>query len=471
MKRVSIPVLGLFVSLQLTGCIFLALQPTGASLEDIEKLALGVSTRKEVHRALGKPDVVITDRYEIINYVLAEYRPDGVLHDLRWERYDEVLSRKPVPNLTWPDTLQWAGYSPLQGSVTVTINPSRNGRLLVVSDTSTDSIVLYDGQSGNLDARIEAVAGCHPLGIRPRDWSRFRLNRVRVNNLIAFPARTVFLGDDAFLASIAEEDTICIWNAHTETRIRELSGTRGIWGIVAARSAAIIASIDAEGIVDIWNGSDGSKISSIAVCGGICWDLRMALSDDGQILATAQQHFEPGSFIVPDSVNVRLWDAKTGAELVAFTTFYSRWLQIKTPEIALSPDLRQVALVRDWHAEVWRIDQRAELVRRDDVPANAAGWSVELEQVMMLPFVGWPFAGPPAINAVPYVAFSADGRKLAAGYGSAAVWEVETWREVWRAPSLYSEARRAFGDGFVFTSDGRHIITQCCSWEVPELDE
>jgi hypothetical protein len=77
---------------------------------------------------------------------------------------------------------------------------------------------------------------------------------------------------------------------------------------------------------------------------------------------------------------------------------------------------------------------------------------------------------PPAF---PAIAFAADGRRLAAGYASAVVWEVDTWRQVWRAASAAPAdlPETTFWRGFVFTGDGERIITTCCLWRLPGADE
>ena len=116
------------------------------------------------------------------------------------------------------------------------------------------------------------------------------------------------------------------------------------------------------------------------------------------------------------------------------------------------------------HIESWRIQRTPAPDEQQEAVARPTTWTFELELVLILPAT--PKRGPPfGLDAFPSVAFSADGRKLAAGYGAAIVWEVGAWREIWRTYS------GVFGRGFVFTDDGRHIISNGCSWELPKLDE
>lgn len=472
------------VSLQLTGCVILPLPPLGAQVgrEDIETLEPGLSNRDQVHEALGDPDVTVTDRYEIFDVseesfnllfvalgpaggvgvnpisgrfyrVLAEYEPDGILHELYWEGDGEISTEESLPRPAWPDPLK---LEYVRGGA---VSASPNGRLLAVSVPATPSITLHDGWTGTFIAEIGAIAGCPPLGIDPRDW--WFTNRLRFFSRLAFPAATVFLADDTHLASIAANDTLCIWNADTRMRVRELSGGQGTWGVVSARSAPTVAAIDADGIVGVWDGSSGFKLSSIAVCEGLSLDLKMVLSDDGEILATVQHRLAP-NFLgvdVPHGSRVQLWDVETGVELTAFDlpkTSAGYW----HGNIALSPDLRRVAANLGNHIEIWRIDQMSKPAGQDAAPSKTTAWRIELERVLILPRTYDK-------TARYSVAFSADGRKLAAGRASAVVWEVDTWREIWRAPP--HEGCRLHG--FVFTADGRRIISNSCVWEVPELDD
>jgi len=470
MKHEAILLFAVVFLLQVTGCIAIPLPALEGQVgrEDIETLKPGLTKREQIHEALGDPNSIVTDRYEIFNVgeesfnlvivgmvppwgffgevtpigrrsyrVLAEYGADNILRDLLWEGSDESPSEEPLPSASW-NWIYWF----------VSVSP--DGRLLAQSRSSntfsqTPMIVLHDGRTGAPIAKIYAIPGCQPLSSSRESG-------------------TVFLSDSEHLASIAEKGTLCIWNAATKMSIRELAGGEELWNLVSARSEPTIAAIDAKNRtrfrIRLWNGLTGSEISTITPCRSddSCRNPKMALSDDGQLLATLQD-----SWARPEGhwkyelqgYGVRLWDVETGAELAAFEITHT---PDSEPELAVSPDLRRVAVHVGDHVEIWRVNELpGPAWRRGEHLVQPPPWSAELERVLILPPTLASFT--PANS----VAFSTDGRKLAASSSSMVMWEVGTWREVWRAD--------AFPSDFFLTADGRRIITRSGSWEVPELDK
>ena len=477
MSRFAVMLLAVVFLPQVTGCIILPLPPLGAQIgrEDIETLKPGLVKREQIHEALGNPDTKVTDRYEIFDVgeerfnlfwlvalppapggdfvrigrrsyrVLAEYGADDVLRDLQWEGSDEVPSKEPLPSSTWPDW-KWG-----------LVNASPDGHLLLKISrhdpffgSPTFAIELHDGWTGAPIAKVDAIPGCKSLktDMRSDIWSS--------------PV-TVFLSDSKHLASIAGRDTLCIWNAETERRVLELFVGEELRALSAARSAPIVAAVDAGNkIITIWNGLTGAEINTIAPCSpkNFCRNLRMALSDDGRLLVTLQDSWArpEGRWLYKRArYGVRLWDVESGAELAAIELKNAPDLNPDTHSIAVSSDPRRVAVHFGDHVEIWRITETTGPAWQEgkDI-AQTTPWATELELVQIMP--------PIDDRVYSSLAFSADGRKLAAGDSFAIVWEVGTWREIWRAPSVG-------GIGFIFTADGRRIITSNFSWDVPELDE
>ncbi len=507
MKQPAVSLLGLIALLQVTGCVVIPPPPLDAQAvpEEAEEPELVVHTREQVRETLGHPYVTIMGRYEIFDVseesinslfvsiglegdfvpdpideqtyrVLAEFGPDGVLSDLRWEGADEAPSEEPLPSVNWSDSIYWS-YDWLYGAVTA----SPDGHLLAQSfeyyaPLGTPAIVLHDALTGAPIKQIDAISGCQLLGFDPGD-SELELKLERQRWIWwTVPVVTVFLSDSSHLASVTEGDTLCIWNADSLLPIYELSAGEGVWGLFSARSAPIVAAVDGKDNVRFSNALKGFEINTITTCRpeNHCTNLKMALSEDGQVLATLQSRWAPvrraGMLWRYDSLgySVRLWDVGTGTELAAFDLThapdFTPYQSTETAhQIALSPDLGRVALHLGKHIEIWRVNKKQRPAWQEGEFPKTNAWDAELERVLLL---------PPRDEAKPHhsVAFSADGRKLAAGYSSAIVWEVGTWQEKWRAPSA-DFYQRSFNRGFIFTADGRRILSGCCSWEIPELDQ
>lgn len=498
MRYVPVFFVGVLISIQLTGCIFIPLPPSGAQIgrEDIETLKPGLSKREQVHEALGNPDVTITDRYEVfevseetgnvlmigpipgmfgtqpiderVYHVLAEYEVDGVLRKLLWEGGWMYPSEEPLPNTNWEEPVPDISWSdPIFYGGAVSASP--DGRLLAQSIKPhigwTPAIVLRDSWTGDAIAEFDDISGCQPLGF---GWNLVGQDRGRWG----FTATTAFLSDSTHLVSLARDDTLCIWNAHTHKRVRGLRGGRGNWGLVTARSAPIVAAVDSNGIVRTWNGIDGSVLSAIAPCGLIsysCDELKMVLSDNGELLATLQIRWAPPRLRGPwvhheDGYGVRLWDVETGTELAAIELTKAPRYDANSDVLALSPDHQRVAVNFGSHVEIWQVNKTPGPVWEKRDLSKGTEWSAELEQVLVLP-PGILDVGDPRNS----LTFSPDGRKLAAGHSSATVWEVGTWRELWRAPAALS-FRQSLGSGFIFAADGRRIISGYFSWNLPESE-
>ena len=309
MRHIPIVLLSIVISVQLTGCIAIPFPPAGPQLglEDIETLKPALSSREEVHEALGSPNAAVTDRYEVFELrkkdfdvaiitaipgimgilpvgerfynVLAEYEANGILRELRWEGGWQHPREDPLPNTSWEDPLpdiSWSDRIFSGGEVSA----SPDGRLLATGKHR--GIVLRDSRTGAALAEIDDVSGCQPLLTGGRIFEEDRHG--------SFPAKTAFLSDSKHLVSIARGDILCIWNADTQTRVRELRGGGKVWGLVTARSAPIVAAVSSSGIIRHLNSVRGSQLSEIVPCNlkASCDELKMVLSDKGELLATLQ---------------------------------------------------------------------------------------------------------------------------------------------------------------------------------------
>jgi WD40 repeat protein len=455
-------------------------------MAEIERLRVGQSSRAEVHQALGSPDLIVGDRYEIFELseedlnlliipvaipiggfepvgekrhrVLAEFGPDDLLLSLHWEALvddrsysgEEVEGAEGVPSEAKGPALAWKVAESWGRSVTV----SPSGGRIATSDgigpdaRRTRSLTrVRDGQDGVLLQEIEyGPVGC-PLLIPPDG----ELDP------------TAFLGDEAHLASLARGGIVCVWNLETQRGVLTLeAGDDEATQLVSARDVPVLASAAANGLVKVWDGRSGREIASVRPCSfppgchGNGWSLGLALSNDGRWLATSQYGGRS-----PLRTNyrgaLRLWDASTGRE-VATIHLPGRGPMFQFQTLALSAETQRLAVNFGDHVQVWRVGETMPGAL-PDAAATAGMGHVELERVLLLPLAGSPGS----------LAFSREGGRLVAGNGSVLLWETDTWRQIWRlsAPTPFSTFRGDFANRFAFSGDGHRIVTFRGVWELP----
>jgi len=517
MHRAAIAVTAL-AALPLVGCVVIPLPPVGAQIgrEEIRSLQPGVSTRADVHDRLGEPSQLVTNRYEIFNVsketahvlvavlfyaggvervgaqdfrVLAEYGPGGVLQSLYWEGMVEdtdalegrsyissaapatgpgAVAESPInpnPILSWPAPTATA--YPVEAAA-VTVSPEEP--IVAISYGNVLRLVqitLRNWQTGAVLAQTDQAPGGCPRLVSPAT--------------MRMP--TIFLSDGRHLASAADEALVCVWDSQTLRQVltfRQHWKPRAAFGLAAgnrlismatARSAPIVATADAGNVIRVWNGLSGLELAVIEPCssGPGCgsWVAssigRLALSDDGRVLATFQSGDHEDA--------VRLWDTSAGAELGSLATPAKTTPRFASlVNLALSPDTRHLALHMGDHVEIWRIDQAPP-------PTSTAGQlerRFELERIFILPpvYIDLPTSGPAETHQlVRSLDFSSDGVRLLAGDGVAILWNTEDWRELWRADVGSRDLWPAMSSRFVqlgLTADGRRLVTACCVWVLPD---
>ena len=223
--------------------------------------------------------------------------------------------------------------------------------------------------------------------------------------------------------------------------------------------------------IRIWDTLSGKAINTITTRvpdGRYSPHLKLTLSDDGKLLAVLQSRWSEvkrlglawdHSLV---SYDVRLWDFGTGVELAALSLMKTEAESLRLVDIsnniAVSSDRTHIAVHLGEDVEIWRIAESLGVALQERAASQVDPWT--LEQVLVLPPLG-------DVASHHTVAFTADGRKLAAGYLSAIVWEVGTWKTLWRAPFTFDTLLSFHrGFGFVFAIDGRRIISSRCLWEL-----
>jgi WD40 repeat protein len=281
-----------------------------------------------------------------------------------------------------------------------------------------------------------------------------------------------FAPDGKTLASASFDRTVRLWSVADGKELKQLTGHAGqVWSVAFSRDGQTLASGGGEG-VSLWDLATGKKVRSLRahglgglaftpdgnlLVGGQLWDLATGkeisrfgaigfccLSQDGKTLATWGHSI------------IRLWDFATGKERRAFVGH-----EYEPRALAFAPDGKRLVSGswRDPAVFVWDAATGKELHRWVGAPIKAA-------------FGGLLGGGSdhPSQNGATAVAFSPDGKRLAAGNGlswaTVHVWDTAAGKEL-----------RGFSTGqsmiaaLAFTPDGQAIVSASLDQQVSLWDQ
>ncbi len=221
---------------------------------------------------------------------------------------------------------------------------------------------------------------------------------------------------------------------------------RGATALAVAPDGASVATGGAEGEVKLWDAATTDE--KLAFKAHDDWVSSVAFSPDGSLLATASK--ADGS--------VRLWDTTNGSE-------HTR-IPRKGPAdtVAFSPSGDRLAIASPHHVEVWRVVPRRRAGQGRPEPVVEGPIEMFIPPVVDPAFSEPTFFGKrPAYRGLA-VSFSPDSRMLAACFGGASIWDLDTSRQLWRmVPGGPSTDDRPSGSGRIydcaFTPDGRYLAT------------
>jgi WD40 repeat protein len=215
----------------------------------------------------------------------------------------------------------------------------------------------------------------------------------------------------ARIASASSDGTVKIWDADERHALMTLPAKGGeVYAVAFSHDGRWLASGSRDGRVQLWNARTGEAVRDFA--GHKNGTFVVAFSPDGLRLASSGWDRTP-----------RVWDVVTGRELVAFQGHgkANGWIAA----LAFSPDGERIAtggqerIVRIWDSHT----------------------GAEVHQVGRL-------------TGCVSLAFSPDGKTLAGNVGRAIMrWNTETWEEL---PALESYAAHTQGS-IAFTLDGRRL--------------
>jgi WD40 repeat protein len=223
------------------------------------------------------------------------------------------------------------------------------------------------------------------------------------------------------------DGTVRLWDASTGKALKELLGhTREVRAVSVSADGSRIASGGADKTVCVWDADRGDLIRHIRPYenkrvnnpeDGVVESV--ALSPDGQVVASGHRMFD---------FHVHVWDAGTGVRLADLETENTY-----VAKVLFSPDGATLAAVSDrgrhihlWETSTWRLRRRLRFG------------------------VDWQLPG----------AFSPDGWRLAAGAGNAvAFWDLSTGGRVRGPAATLAGGHRAPVRALAFFPDGRRIAS------------
>jgi serine/threonine protein kinase len=195
-----------------------------------------------------------------------------------------------------------------------------------------------------------------------------------------------FSPDSRTLASGSRDNTIKLWDVHSQREIPALTGhSNHVRSVAFSPDGRTLASGSYK-TIKLWDMQSQGEITTLT--GHSNWVNSVAFSPDGRTLASGS-----------DDNTIKLWDVQSQGQ-IATLTGHSRWVR----SVAFSPDGRTLASGSDDNTiKLWDVRSQREI-------ATLTGHS----------------------NHVCSVAFSPDGRTLASGSDERKIklWDVHSQREI-----------------------------------------
>jgi WD40 repeat protein/uncharacterized caspase-like protein len=221
--------------------------------------------------------------------------------------------------------------------------------------------------------------------------------------------------DDKFIAVGRNDGSVVLWELAAGTTRRTFTKGAGVFSAAFSSDGRTLASIDFDRTVKLWNVSSGMESH---IFFGKPLYLSYALSPDGKILASGSAE-----------QTIKLWDVSTGSELRTLAGSYTGFL---SSTFAFSTDGKLFA------------GSSNDALASGQV--NVKIWDVSTGKVLRT---------LRNVSSANVLAFSRDGKTLAAGYLNSTIklWDVSTgaWRRTLRANSKWAIT------AVIFSPDGKTL--------------
>lgn len=242
-----------------------------------------------------------------------------------------------------------------QGSTGTILTFAPDGSRLAAGDKFRDGVSLWDPETGT---RIVLLSGFHGPIAFSRSGSRLAVVRsdyaIGLMDAVTGEKLDLLKGHRSFVKSVAfsrdgkrvlsasDDKTIRIWDAASATELARLKGhDQYVETARFSTDATRVISRSGDGSIFSWDVSKLGERRDVSEIQGAREAINaLAFSPDGRWLAAAS-----------DDKSIRLWDAKTGARVTAFTGHTS-----KVTSVSFSPDgKRLVSGSFDKTIRIWDI--------------------------------------------------------------------------------------------------------------------
>lgn len=235
------------------------------------------------------------------------------------------------------------------GGIIRAIAISTNGQTLV-SGGDDRTINLWDFPAGNITASFTGHSdGVTAVAISPDgktvvsssadrtiklwDTKTQDLRRTLTGHLGV--VRTVAISPNGIIASGSDDGTIKLWDLQTGKLIGSITSERknyqAINYLTISRDGKILASGNGSGKIKLWNLQTRKLIRTLSGHGGEVWSV--AISPDGQTIATSSTDYSYLTIPGGDTANIKLWNVKTGKLIRSFSGHFA-----DVRAIAISPN-------------------------------------------------------------------------------------------------------------------------------------